>query len=114
MKTYARFLSAVAGVILMMPAAGSAHFKLIEPASWLIETDRGDPQKTGPCGGSNTDWGMPSYIVSKVVGGEKLRVLNCISLHGRQRFGAVRHARRVAQINEAFIWQMLVQRAIDG
>ena len=51
-----------------------AHFKLMEPASWLIEDQRGDPQKAGPCGGSNTDWGKPSYIVGKAVGGQKLHI----------------------------------------
>jgi hypothetical protein len=51
-----------------------AHFKLLEPASWLVENDRGDPQKSGPCGGSNTDWGKPSYSVSKAVGGQKLHI----------------------------------------
>ncbi len=51
-----------------------AHFKLIEPASWLVENDRGDPQKSGPCGGSNTDWGKPSYMVSKAVGGSKIHI----------------------------------------
>ncbi len=51
-----------------------AHFKLLEPASWLIESDRGDPQKSGPCGGSNTEWGNPSYIISKAVGGRKLHI----------------------------------------
>jgi hypothetical protein len=52
----------------------SAHFKLVEPASWLVENDRGDPQKSGPCGGSNTDWGKPSYVVGKAVGGSKLHI----------------------------------------
>src|SRR5213083_1277792 len=52
----------------------SAHFKLLEPASWLIESDRGDPQKSGPCGGANTDWGNPSYFISKAVGGQKLHI----------------------------------------
>ena len=52
----------------------SAHFRLMEPASWLVEADRGDPQKSGPCGGSNTDWGKPSYITSKAVGGQKLHI----------------------------------------
>src|SRR5438132_6646214 len=52
----------------------SAHFKFLEPASWLVEDDRGDPQKAGPCGGSNTDWGKPSYIIGKAVGGQKLHI----------------------------------------
>ena len=27
-----------------------AHFRLIEPASWIVENERGDPQKAAPCG----------------------------------------------------------------
>jgi len=27
-----------------------AHFKLLEPASWIVENERGDPQKSAPCG----------------------------------------------------------------
>lgn len=56
------------------PTVTHAHFKLIEPPSWLIEDDRGDPQKSGPCGGSNTDYGRPSYIVTQAVGGSRLHV----------------------------------------
>jgi hypothetical protein len=56
------------------PVAVIGHFRLIEPASWLIESDRGDPQKTGPCGGSNTDWGKPSYAVTKATGGQQLHI----------------------------------------
>ena len=67
--------------------AAHAHFKLVEPASWLIENDRGDPQKAGPCGGSNADWGKPSYIVSKAVGGQKLhlKILETIYHPGHYR-----------------------------
>ena len=25
-----------------------AHFKLMEPASWIVENERGDPQKAAP------------------------------------------------------------------
>src|ERR1700704_4263634 len=73
MKPFARVFAAAAALALL-PAVTHAHFKLMEPASWLIEGERGDPQKAGPCGGSNTDWGKPSYIVGKVVGGPKLHV----------------------------------------
>src|SRR5581483_2123249 len=45
---------------------------------------------------------------------EKARILNCVPLNRRQRFRSVRHARRVAEIDEPFIRQMLMQRAIDG
>jgi hypothetical protein len=74
MKYSARFLVVFAGVAMAVPAVVHAHFKLLEPASWLVESDRGDPQKTGPCGGSNTDWGKPSNVLGKAVGGQKLHV----------------------------------------
>jgi hypothetical protein len=74
MKRSARFLLPLAGLMMTVQIPTSAHFKLLEPASWLVESDRGDPQKAGPCGGSNTDWGKPSYIVGKAVGGQKLHL----------------------------------------
>src|SRR5215510_7853987 len=74
MKRSARFLLAVAVMAMAVQTATFAHFKLLEPASWLIENDRGDPQKTGPCGGSNTDWGKPSNVIGKAVGGSKLHI----------------------------------------
>src|SRR3954464_715789 len=74
MKRSARLFLLVAGLTMAVQAATSAHFKLVEPASWLIENDRGDPQKAGPCGGSNTDWGKPSYAATKAVGGHKLHL----------------------------------------
>jgi hypothetical protein len=74
MKRLSRFLFVMAGLTIALQTAASAHFKLLEPASWLIENERGDPQKAGPCGGSNTDWGKPSYIVGKATGGQKLHI----------------------------------------
>src|SRR5215471_16778105 len=65
---------AFAVVLAGVPVVMQAHFKLVEPASWIVEDDRGDPQKAGPCGGSNTDWGKPSYAVTQAVGGSKLHV----------------------------------------
>jgi len=61
-------------IVALAAQVAWAHFKLLEPASWIVESDRGDPQKSGPCGGSNTDWGKPSYIISKAVGGQKLHI----------------------------------------
>ena len=46
----------------------------MEPASWIVEDDRGDPQKGFPCGGSNTDYGKPSYAVTQAVGGSKVHL----------------------------------------
>ncbi len=63
-----------AAMAAAVPTAVDAHFKLLEPASWLVEDERGDPQKAGPCGGSNTNWGTPSYAVTKVTGGQKLHI----------------------------------------
>lgn len=74
MKQLQRTLLVLAALMMAVPTATYAHFKLLEPASWLIEDDRGDPQKSGPCGGSNTDFGKPSYIVGKVTGGQKLHI----------------------------------------
>ena len=74
MKRAPRFLVAFGVLLASVPAAVSAHFKLLEPASWLIENDRGDPQKAGPCGGTNTDYGKPSFTVNKATGGQKLHI----------------------------------------
>jgi hypothetical protein len=74
MKVSTRLAVASTVLVLIVPAATQAHFRLLEPASWLIEDARGDPQKSGPCGGTNTDYGKPSYVVNQAVGGSKLHV----------------------------------------
>ena len=82
MRSSIGFPLLVAALAIAAPAAsarfelpGAApHFKLLEPTSWLIENDRGDPQKAGPCGGSNTDWGEASYVVNQAVGGQMLHL----------------------------------------
>ena len=70
-----------------LPTALSAHFKLLEPASWLVENNLGDPQKAAPCGnppaprqapGAATPAPAPvlnfSNAVTKVVGGSMLHL----------------------------------------
>ncbi len=74
MKQSSRFVVLLAGLTVAASSAAYAHFKLVEPASWIVENDRGDPQKAGPCGGTNADWGKPSFAVSKAVGGSKLHL----------------------------------------
>jgi hypothetical protein len=74
MTRFTRFYLVAAGLMIAVPAVIHAHFKLLEPASWLIEDNRGDPQKAGPCGGTNTDYGKPTYIIGKAVGGQKLHL----------------------------------------
>jgi hypothetical protein len=53
---------------------GIAHFRLLEPASWIEEGQLGDPQWLAPCGGTTADPGKPTGAVTKVQGGEKLHV----------------------------------------
>jgi hypothetical protein len=57
-----------------MPAPGQAHFRLLAPASWIEENQLGDPQKSAPCGGTNADFGKPTYAVTEVKGGSPLHV----------------------------------------
>ena len=66
-------LLAVIAIAVLAPLA-SAHFKLMEPQSWLVEADNGDPQKLGPCGGTSANGGMPSNAVGKVTGGQKIHL----------------------------------------
>src|SRR6266404_3404098 len=73
MKACVRF-ALVFAALAAVPALAHAHFKLLQPASWLVEDERGDPQKAGPCGGTNTDYGKPSYSVTQAVGGSTLHV----------------------------------------
>jgi hypothetical protein len=77
-----RLMSALLGAGLLASVTTSvvhAHFKLVEPASWLVEAERGDPQKLAPCGSALTaPQGQPavplSNVVGKAVGGSKLHL----------------------------------------
>ncbi|HWE52596.1 MAG TPA: SCE4755 family polysaccharide monooxygenase-like protein [Bryobacteraceae bacterium] len=61
-------------LLLALTPNGVAHFRLLEPASWLQESELGDPQWSPPCGGTLTDPGRPTGAVTKVEGGEKLHI----------------------------------------
>ena len=74
MRSMTRVAAASAVLSIVVPVVMQAHFRLVEPASWLIEDDRGDPQKAGPCGGTNTDYGKPSYAVTQAAGGSRLHI----------------------------------------
>lgn len=66
-----------AGMVLglvLAPMAADAHFRLLAPAGWIEENALGDPQKAGPCGGTNTDYGKPTWAVTDVKGGSLLHV----------------------------------------
>ena len=73
MNSFLRSLTVLFLAATMAPPA-VAHFKLIEPPSALVEDERGDPQKMGPCGGTSANSGTPSNIVTKVRGGTKLHL----------------------------------------
>jgi hypothetical protein len=57
-----------------MPTLAQAHLILLEPAATLIQDQRGDPQKLGPCGGTSADPGTSTRVVSKIKGGAPLHV----------------------------------------
>lgn len=52
----------------------NAHFRLLEPASWIMDNALGDPQKLAPCGGTSKDAGTPTNAVTKVQGGSQLHI----------------------------------------
>jgi hypothetical protein len=43
----------------MVTPLANAHFKLLAPLPTLVQDDRGNPQKLGPCGGTTADKGTP-------------------------------------------------------
>jgi hypothetical protein len=72
-KAFILGMAAFASVALVAPMA-RAHFKLLEPTSWLVEDNLGNPQKMGPCGGTGTDADKLTDAVTKVVGGSLLHI----------------------------------------
>lgn len=73
------------GLVAAVPSTLSAHFRLLAPTSWLVENDRGDPQKLAPCGGAasapargGASAAAPANeltnAVTPVVGGTKLHI----------------------------------------
>ena len=68
-------IAAVLGLaVIAAPAAGLAHFALLQPQSAVVEDKLGNPQKAGPCGVTADQPGMPSGFVTAVVGGSLLHV----------------------------------------
>ena len=76
MKRHLPVLFALAVALVMLPVGTDAHFKLMEPTSWIQMNDLGDPQKIGPCGGNpdgdNAD--ILTGVVTEVTGGSKLHL----------------------------------------
>jgi hypothetical protein len=62
-------------LLFALAPRGVAHFRLLEPASWLQESEElGDPQWSAPCGGTLTDPGKPTGAITKLQGGEMLHI----------------------------------------
>src|SRR5262245_27433712 len=85
MTSSARFVVAFAVAGVAASVVARAHFKLVEPAGWIIESERGDPQKQAPCGGDAQ--AKPTDTVTKVTGGSKihLKVMETIYHPGHYR-----------------------------
>src|SRR5580698_1368979 len=73
MRRYIGRWLAPAAIFAAAPFAW-AHFRLLEPQSWIVENNLGDPQKLGPCGGVTGNAGMPTNMVNKATGGQKLHI----------------------------------------
>ena len=71
-----RFTFLLGGCLLFTLATrGLAHFRLLEPASWLQESEEfGDPQWSAPCGGTLTNPGKSTGAITKIRGGDKLHI----------------------------------------
>ena len=69
-----RLISCSLLILATAPALSAGHFKLLEPASRIVEDQRGDPQKLGPCGGTSANAGTMSGVVNQAVGGTKLHI----------------------------------------
>lgn len=85
LNTKRRDRSAVVPLIAAIPlllsaGAARAHFKLIKPASWIVESDLGDPQKAGPCGPEGSG-GMMTNEVTTVEAGSMLEVEYVETIH---------------------------------
>ncbi len=73
MKILVGVVCCTAAMVLLVPFA-EAHFRLLEPASWVVENNLGNPQKAGPCGGTEGDGLSPTNAVTTVQGGQKLHI----------------------------------------
>lgn len=62
---------ALGGFALLSSSNAQAHFRLMAPDSWVVESDLGDPQKTPPCGG---DAVTTTGAVTQFEAGQKITV----------------------------------------
>lgn len=98
--------TAAAALAATVPAAVEAHFKLLEPAPAIIESERGDPQKAAPCG--VTPDAKPSEIVTKATGGSKihLKVAETIYHPGHYRVALAVNSRTELPVDPVTVERM--------
>jgi hypothetical protein len=95
MKILVVVFSCFIATVLLAPFA-EGHFRLIEPKSWVVENELGNPQKPGPCGGTEGDAGVsPTGAITRVQGGQKLhiRLLEVIFHPGHYRIALAVNSR---------------------
>jgi MYXO-CTERM domain-containing protein len=75
-RTPARGLTLALFGALAATSAGDAqaHIKLLQPASWAVEDDLGNPQKDGPCGAADGDEIEETGDVTTFRAGEEITV----------------------------------------
>jgi hypothetical protein len=95
MKALGIVLSCLIAAALLAPFA-EGHFRLLYPPSWVIENDLGNPQKPGPCGGTEGDSGIsPTNAITKIQGGQNLhiKVMEVVYHPGHYRIALVVNSR---------------------
>lgn len=68
-----RFFFGFVGIGLCVPFM-NGHFTLMEPKSWVVENQLGNPQKPAPCGGEEGPGVVATNAVTPVTGGQKLHI----------------------------------------
>ncbi len=71
---YSLLAGAGMAVLALAPSGARAHFQMLQPSGWLVESQLGDPQKLAPCGGTSANPGTPTGIVGEVRGGDMLHI----------------------------------------
>jgi len=83
--------------LALVSLTAQAHFKLDTPASWIVQDDKGDPQKMAPCGGTMADGGTRTGAVTELQGGSMmpLAVTETVYHPGHDRVALARRTNRL-------------------
>ena len=66
---------ALAALAFSASPSAHAHIQLMNPPSWVVEGERGDPQKAGPCGDDGTAAVQKTGTVTTFTAGETITVM---------------------------------------